>query len=260
VPCIIFEKYRVGGLIWYANRIDNLPGHGGKTGKELVSEFRTHMERSGISPIPDEVLSVERSGNGFELRTADSLFRSEYLVLAAGSLPRILEIPGIRYRIEYEEKLDGKSIIIVGGGDLALDNGLRAVGAGADVTILYRSRIKANRGLLREVMGSGVRFVKGTSEDIEFGGDCHILKGSQKFDIAAAFIGRSPNRSLIDGFGDVQLFHPAHSTSVNGLYLIGDAASTEYSQVATSSASGISCAMNIARKVKIDEDSPGEGS
>ena len=151
----------------------------------------------------------------------------------------------------------GDALLILGGGDLALDNALRAADHGANVTILHRSSFKANRGLVEDVISAGIRFLKGDQEDVRKDQDgSFVLKGELKFDKTAIFIGRSPERCLIDGMGSVDLVYPSHSTSVKGLYLIGDAASVDHSQTAYAMYSGLACAMDIARRMRYDESGP----
>lgn len=256
IPFTIFEKERPGGLLRYARRVDNLLGHKGRTGRELVEKMVSHAEEMGVEIIKKEITSVKRSKGGFEISTADSRFFTSNLVLATGSIPRHIDVRGILYRVEWELDLKGNSVLIIGGGDLALDNALRCRDTGADVTVLHRSVLKANRGLIEEAANSGIVFTKGNADDIRFEGDVFIMKDNAEFDIAAAFIGRNPERSLLGEMENVEYKLPSHSTTVNGLYLIGDAASVANSQAAYALSSGISCAMDIARRVRNDESGP----
>jgi thioredoxin reductase len=171
-----------------------------------------------------------------------------------------MELEGAFYRLEPGKAFSERKLLIIGGGDLALDNALRAKESGAEVAILHRSGLKANRGLVEESETSGIRFLKGSAEDISSIDGEFILKDEETFDMAAVFIGRSPERSLIRGFEGIEITDMSHSTSVKGLYLIGDAASLEHSQAAYAMASGVSCAMDIACKVRNDESGPGTGN
>jgi thioredoxin reductase len=213
----------------------------------------SHAEEMGVEIINKEITSVQERDGGFEIHSDDCRSFSSHLILATGSIPRPLDVSGILYRIEWEIDLEGKRVLIVGGGDLAIDNALRCRDFGADVTVLHRSVIKANRGLLEEAVNSGIVFREGYAEDIKIEGDVLFLKDKSEFDLAAAFIGRYPERSLIREMDIFDFKLPSHSTTVNGLYLIGDAASVAHSQAAYAMSSGIACAMDIARRVRNDE-------
>lgn len=254
----IFESFRPGGLIWYANRVDNLLGHRGRTGKEIVEAMVSHSGEMGVETIPSHVNSLKIQGNGFIVVHDDAEEYFEEVIIATGSRPRKIDLENVQYRIEYEEDLKDMDILIIGGGDLALDNALRARNMGARVTILHRSNIKANLTLMDEVRLAGVKMVKGSEKDLGVVGGRYSLNGRETFDRVAAFIGRSCRVDLLEGMQGLNTEGSSRSTGVNGLYLIGDAASLEHSQAANAMSSGIACAMDIARKVRLNGDSDGE--
>ncbi len=253
----VFERDSPGGLIRYANRVDNLLGHGGKTGRDLAGQMVEHALGMGVRPTLEAVISVEWNDGQFIVRTDRSSCCSEYLILATGSVPRKIDLEDVVYKLEDEYILPGDDLLILGGGDLALDNALRAADHGANVTILYRSYLKANKGLVEEVMNSGIRTIMGDQEDLRKDPDgSFVLKDELKFNKVAVFIGRSPERYLIDGVEVLGPVDKSFSTSVKGLYLIGDAASVDHSQSAFAMSSGLSCAMDIARRMRSDESGP----
>ena len=256
----IFEKGRPGGLLRYANRVDNLLGHLGTAGRDLSEEMVSHALSMGIGIRNEEVVDLEMIEDGFKITTKGGEVLSDRVILATGSTPIRSDLVGIQYELEDPEDLAGERLLIIGGGDLALDNALRAHGSSVDVTILHRSEIKANNGLKEEVAAEGIRSVEGNVSDIELVDGSYVLKGEGRFEHLAAFIGRSPDRSLIEGMKDVSVNHPSHSTSIKGLYLIGDAASVESSQAAYAMSSGLSAAMDIGRRLKADGNGPCERS
>jgi thioredoxin reductase len=225
--------------------LDNLLGHSRRTGRELCSIFEEHLREMGIEIMRTEVGSIDRRGDHFLVNGE----KFAYVILATGSKPNEVDIPGALYFLEDEMELKGKKLLIIGGGDLAYDNALRAWKAGADVTLLRRGEPRANRMLLREVRSSGIREVAGDSNGIICEGEGYIMKGS-RYHLLAAFIGRSPNRELITHLGPLEIYLPSFSTSVNGLYVVGDAALGTLSQTALSSGSGLAAAMHISQMVK----------
>ncbi len=245
IPFTLFEKGRPGGLLWYANRVDNLLGHRGKSGKEICLLFGDHLREMGIAIEFTEVNSIEMTGNRFMVNGRDF----SHVILATGSSPNKVAIPGALYFIEEVKGLDGKRLLILGGGDLAYDNALRAANAGADVTIARRGEPGANMMLLEEARPAGIREIINEGSGILSHGD-HYQLGDGGYDLLAVFIGRSPNRDLISRLGPVEIDLPSFSTSVNGLYVVGDAALGTVSQAALSSGSGLAAAMHISQMVK----------
>ena len=78
--------------------------------------------------------------NGFRIK---GRFYS-HVILATGSKPKKVKIRNARYFIESPENLEGKDVLIFGGGDLAYDNALRIRRSGARVTLVRRGPAKAN--------------------------------------------------------------------------------------------------------------------
>lgn len=245
LPFTLFERGRPGGLLRYAWRVDNLPGHRGKTGRELCSLFNEHLDSMGITVEGISVVSIERETDHFLVNG------SEYsaVILATGSHPRRVDIPGALYFIEDEKELKGKRLLLLGAGDLAYDNALRALKAGAEVTLVRRGEPGANLSLLREARAAGIVETLGVPTDVLVDGR-NFLLGDRRFDILAVFIGRTPSRDLIAHMGPLEVNLPSFSTSVNGLYVVGDAALGTLSQTALSSGSGLAAAMHISRMVR----------
>ncbi len=256
IEFLIFEKGMPGGLLRYANRVDNLLGRLGTAGKDLSDEMVSHALSMGIGIRNEEVVGLVRVEDGFRITTKGGEIRSDMVILATGSTPVRSDLAGIKYELERPEEMAGTRLLIIGGGDLALDNALRARGSSVNVTILHRSEIKANRGLKDEVAAAGIKLIEGKVEDLKFVDGSYVLNGERRYDHLAAFIGRSPDRSLVEKMGEVSVNHPSHSTSVKGLYLVGDAASVESSQAAYAMSSGLSAAMDIGRRLKADGNGP----
>lgn len=241
----IFEKKQVGGLLYYAHRVDNLIGHRGKSGKQLSIEFNEHLKTMGVEVLNEEVLTLEQSRNGFLVNEEEFT----HVVLATGSTPNPIDIPRALYSIEDPSAFTDKEILIVGGGDLAFDNAVRVKKAGARVTLFIRDIPKANPSLTAEARDLGINEIAGDTSEIIYDGEFYI-SGCLKYDSLAVFIGRKPNTALIEGFGEVEVELPSCSTPIKGLYVVGDAALGTLSQTALASGSGLAAAMHIAETVR----------
>ena len=199
----------------------------------------------GVEVVRKDISKVERTPGGFTIDGAEFT----HLVLATGSVPKTLDIPGAVYHLEPGDLEEGKNLLIVGGGDLAFDNALRAAASGMSVTILVRDRPTANETLLKEARSIGVVEILGDASDI-VPKEGSYLFGNNVYDMIAVFIGRIPNRNLIEDPGVLDVELPNFTTSIKGLYIVGDAALGTLSQTALASGSGIAAAMHIARTVR----------
>ncbi|MCC6757631.1 MAG: NAD(P)-binding domain-containing protein [Arenimonas sp.] len=162
--------------------------------KEKLLEFwQDIIARTGLRIRTGERMeSVERDGAGaFEVTTSKGVYRTRAVLLAVGrhGSPRKLDVPGeslpkVMYRVTDPEQFTGQDILVVGGGDSAVEAAIACSEAGAAVTLSYRgevfNRIKApNRerlqslaadGRLRVLMESQVARIDDASVDVVYGG------------------------------------------------------------------------------------------
>jgi len=245
IPFELYERKEVGGLLNYAYRVDNLLGHLGRSGRDVCQKFRDHLDLMGVEVIGKDIAKVRQTRSGFNIDGSEFT----HLVLATGTMPKKIETPGALYFLEPEHLVKGSRLLIVGGGDLAFDNALRAAASGVSATILVRSRPTANETLLTEARSMGVREIAGEASDIVLEGGSYRFK-KLTFDRTAVFIGRTPNRDLVAHFGDLEVELTNFSTPIKGLYIVGDAALGTLSQTALASGSGIAAVMDIAKMVR----------
>jgi len=142
----------------------------GETTKESLLQFWQKVQRDTGLPISfnERAVSISRAGDNFEVRTTRRTIRAQHIVLAIGrrGTPRQLGVPGeelpkVTYRLLDPEQYQGRRVMVVGGGDSALEaaTAISAV-AGTRVTLSYRSdgfnRAKrANRERLEKAMAGG---------------------------------------------------------------------------------------------------------
>jgi len=272
---LVFEKQRVGGLLWNAGMVENYPGFAeGISGPELVSHFETHLEKYAIDTIPYGVRQVyyDRTQEEFILETNQTEYRSKILVAATGTKPRtgnyLDRIPKEHHQQVFFDicslsNEEGKKITIIGAGDIAFDYAL-TLSKKNQITIYHRTEkisalpllqrrvantpniqlhlnatlthAEGNKKFLRSFFQKATRRRQPGVETIK--NDAHHL---------VIAIGREPQ---LDWIGP-QLKPQQEQLQRDGLlYKIGDMANGIYRQVAIAAGNGIETAMRIHRKLE----------
>lgn len=130
---LLLEREGYGGQIAYAPRVENYPGVASVGGAELAEQMLEQMLALDAETDVGEVLSVERSGENFTVRTEAGVYKSRAVILATGAKHRHLGLPGeeelLGHGISYCAVCDGgfyKNGVtaVVGGGDSALQEAL----------------------------------------------------------------------------------------------------------------------------------------
>ena len=244
IGCTLFEGGQVGGLLRYANRVENYLGHHGLDGHSICLKFRQHLLDMGVDLRHERVGSVRRAEAGFMLNTPSGDERYSRLIVATGTTPRKVPLEGAFYFIEEASRHSGSRVLVVGGGDIALDNCIRLRRAGAHPTLLYREGIRANAMLREEMENEGIPMEKGDIHGIQKVGSGYSHKRSE-YDHVAVFIGREPDLELVRhlDIGEVRL--PCGEADIEGLYIIGDAVLGRFGQATLAAGMGLAAAMHI---------------
>ncbi len=263
-----------GGQLMLTTEVENYPGFpDGIMGPDLMMKFREQAERFGARIENVDATSVDFSKRPFVVRTADNQYEAKSVIVATGASARWLNIPG-------EEKLRGrgvstcatcdgaffreKRIVVVGGGDSAMEEALFLTRFGSSVTVIHRrgglraSKIMAERAtahekidfiwdtVVEEVLGdpvmTGLRLrnvIDGTTRD--FAADALFIA-----------IGHTPNTAIFEGQLDLDeagyIDSPdGTSTNVDGVFVAGDVNDIRYKQAITAAGSGCKAAMDAEK-------------
>ena len=268
---VLFERDNLGGLLHNANLVENYP-----TGTELVEVFKSHMGKFDIDVRMEDVLELQRTEDGlFYLKSDENEYSSRAVILATGTVHKKIELDGLEkipkalvyYEIKEIHPLpEGKSFVILGGGDAVFDYSLQLQRNNNRVTILVRSIKPHCLTLLK-------RRVEGKESEIEVFYNTKVdrieedrsnsklniiysiddVEKKLEFDYLLIAIGRKPNDSLLRipalDF-DFDLLNSVHGkTNIPGLYLAGDIKSGLYRQVGIAVGSGLLAAMMAARYI-----------
>jgi len=231
----LFEREKLGGLIRCANLIENFPGFYGKDGAEAAEKLAEHARLVGVKVVGEKVKNVRPApAGGFELETESGIWHAKAVIVATGTHPHKIRIPGlkpkdVRYGIECTEKFSGRYVAIIGGGDAALDQALRLSKFAELVIVIARSGIKGLPLLVKRCAAAGVEFREDeivSGERIKGAYTLYMKHGKYLADALFAFIGREPNidalsmeirHTLPQGDGEISI-----RSGVPGLYFAGD--------------------------------------
>jgi len=258
---LIFEKNEIGGMLRYANLVENYPGFpNGIRGIDLAGLFKKQIEKNTINICNENVLSVKYSEQLFFIETAGEVFNSKVLVIASGTKPNqktgVVIPAGLEKNVLYDIApvmgCSGEKIVIAGAGDLAIDYSM-TLGTKNDVTVINRSdKIKCIPALLKRIESLiNFRYIEKTiikniipqSPDgiiVECESNGKPLKLSADYLIFS--IGRLPQLDFIgEEFKEI-----SDELEFNGkLFRIGDVNNLYFRQTAIASGDGIKTAMQI---------------
>jgi thioredoxin reductase (NADPH) len=257
--------------------VENYPGFPeGIMGPELMRAMRKQAERFGAKFVFGEVNSVDLSKRPFSVVAGEIAVKTETLIIASGASAKLLGIESERRLIGHGVSTcatcDGfffkdKELVVVGGGDTAMEEGTFLTKFASRVNIVHRrdklraSKIMQERALKNKkihfIWDSEVDEILGTKEGGVTGvkiRNVHTGKTSDK-EIQGVFvaIGHTPNTKIFEG--QIELDEKGYIvtkgntslTSVPGVFAAGDVHDTRYRQAVTAAGSGCKAAMDAEK-------------
>ena len=266
-----------GGQLMLTTDVENYPGFPeGIMGPDLMMKFREQAERFGARIENVDATSVDFSSSPLIVRTQEDEYHAKTVIVATGASARWLGVPG-------EERLRGrgvstcatcdgaffkeKHIVVVGGGDSAMEEALFLTRFGRRVTVMHRrdslraSKIMAERAhahgkvdfiwntIVERVLGeekmTGLR-LRNLHDDSLYDFDCDAL---------FIAIGHTPNTEIFRGQLDLDpqgyIVSPdGSSTNVEGVFVAGDVNDIRYKQAITAAGAGCRAAMDAERHLE----------
>ncbi|HLE23782.1 MAG TPA: thioredoxin-disulfide reductase [Anaerolineales bacterium] len=272
---LVVSGTQLGGQVSITYEVENYPGFPeGSTGPELVERMQKQAERFGARLVVDEVVEVDfTQGPPFRLKTYSDEYEAQAVVIATGASPRRLGVPGedqmIGKGVSFCATCDGfffrdKHVVVVGGGDSALEEGLFLTRFATQVRVIHRrDALRAGETLKRRALANDkMSFVWDTVvEEIVGNGKVEAVRlrnlktGAVErtpADGVFIYIGHFPNTDLFRG----QLAMDDHGylrtdarlmTDVEGIFAAGEVMDPVYRQVATSVGQGAAAGMMVER-------------
>jgi len=271
---VVLTGMDLGGQVSKTYAIENYPGfHNGIAGEELVEAFHKQAVRFGAEVIYDIATEVDFSERPFKATTYGKQFTADAIIIATGATAVTLGIPGeeemVGRGVSYCATCDGHffkdmDVVVVGGGDSALEEALYLTHHASNVTIVHR-RDELRAGTIlkqRAEENPKINFVWDTVvTEVPTGERLASVKvknvqTGEESAIAAQglfiFIGHTPNTELFDGQlavdnqGYLKVDH-LMQTEVEGVYAAGEVADPHFRQVITSAGMGAAAAIQAIR-------------
>ncbi len=276
---LILEKKNIGGNAFLTEKIENYPGFQSISGPELMDKMEEQAKTYGaIVKTGEEVIDIEKHDNLFTVKTKNTSFFGKTVVLSTGSTYRKLGIPNenelIGSGIHFCATCDGafyrdRDIIVIGGGNSALEEGIFLAGFCRSVKIVSRSeRFSASKTYIEKLdsIDNITTYMNKTS--VEFIANEYDLFESLKIsdnitneeslitaDGVFIFIGMIPNTQPfknivnLNARGFIETFDLAE-TSVNGIFAAGDSRDGAIAQVAAATGEGVIASYGIRNYLK----------
>jgi thioredoxin reductase (NADPH) len=277
---VVLTGLQLGGQAALTYTIENYPGFpDGVGGPELGELFQKQAERFGATTEFDVANAVDFSQRPFRVTTDNAEFLAESVIISTGASPNHLEIPGeielTGRGVSYCATCDGwffkdKKVVVVGGGDSALEEGLFLTRYAKEVHIVHRrDELRAGAILQKRAMeNEKIRFIWNTlvtevvgEEKVEAVKLKNVVTGEEthfEADGVFIFIGHTPNTQLFQGQLDLDplgyiVVNHLMETSVPGVFASGEAADPHFRQVVTSAGMGAAAAIQATRYLEAQE-------
>lgn len=272
---LLFEGTQFGGALMTTTEVENFPGfRQGIMGPDLMDEMREQAKRFGADIRTEDVDALDLSGPIKKVTVGGEIYEAYAVILAMGSAARYLNVPG-------EQKLlgrgvsacatcdgfffKGQDIVVVGGGDSAMEEATFLTKFASSVTIVHRrEEFRASRIMLeRAKANEKIRFQL-NSEVVEVHGENSLTsltlrdtRTGETSELAATglfvAIGHDPRSELVRGQVDldpdgyVKVSEPGTTTSVTGVFAAGDLVDHTYRQAITAAGTGCRSAIDAER-------------
>lgn len=275
---LILEKAAPGGQIAWTEEVENYPGFENISGADLSQRMVAQAQKFGAKIELDEVMSIKKENKEFIVRGYEHEYRARTVIIATGANPKKIGVPG-------EDKFygrgvstcatcdgffyKGKKVIVIGGGDAAVEEGTYLTKF-ADVTLIHRrDELRANKvAQERAFKNPKMQFVWNTVVEEILGdetvtgvrvrnnnGEVSIIPTDGVF----VYVGHEPNTSFLN---PTQVSLGSHGyvavkdevfTSIPGLFAAGDVSDEIYRQLSTSVGAGTKAAMQAEKYLAFND-------
>lgn len=282
---VVLTGMELGGQVSLTYTVENYPGFpDGVGGTELVELFQKQAERFGARLEWDSATEVDLSQRPFRVRTYNGEYLADALVITTGATPIHLDVPReselTGRGVSYCATCDGwffkeKDVVIVGGGDSALEEGIFLTRYAKSVSIVHRrDALRAGAILQKRAMENPkIKFIWNSIVTEILGDEAvnavrlkDVVTGEERdyaTDGVFIFIGHRPNTEIFKGQLELNergyiIADQRMHTNVPGVFAAGEVADPIFRQVITSAGMGAAAAMQAIHFVEEQEESSAE--
>lgn len=281
---LLVEGIQPGGQLTITTEVENYPGFAnGIMGPDLMIDMRKQAERFGTRFIQGNVIQVDLSKRPFKVILEEGAFLTRTLIIASGASAKLLNIPSEKKLMGHGVSacatcdgffFKGKKVLVVGGGDTALEEATFLTKFASVVKIVHRrdalrgSRIMQDRAKnnprISFIWNSQIEKVLGEETGKVTG---VLLKNSQTNSVheeacdgVFIAIGHEPNTSLFKGGLELNesgyiITRGGTKTSVPGVFAAGDVQDFVYKQAITAAGTGCMAALDAERFLEAEDHS-----
>ena len=273
---VLFEGLESGGQLMLTTDVENYPGFdSGIMGPDLMQIFKKQAERFGTEIKTETINSIKKIDGGFSLESAKETYEFKSVIISSGASAKWLDIKGEKelqgHGVSACATCDGfffkeKEVIVVGGGDSAMEEALFLTKFAKKVYIVHRrDSFRASKIMQDRVLGNDKIEVLWNKEVTEIHGSESVESvslsdtkdgSSSEVSIDGVFmaIGHTPNVDFLGGLVELDEkgyvktgFTTETSTSVPGVFAAGDVADSIYRQAVTAAGTGCQAAIDAER-------------
>jgi len=263
-----------GGQLMLTSEVENFPSFpNGVLGPDLMANMRKQAERLGGELLFADVTAVDFSSRPFKVKVGDKVFEAKSVIVTTGASAKWLGLPSeLRLRgrgVSACATCDApffkdKKVVVVGGGDTAMDEALALAKYASNVTIIHRrGQLRACKLLQERVFADKKVNVLWNSVVTDILGENRVeavnLRNMQTgeestlpTDGVFVAIGYKPNTDILKGHIDLDemgyvIAHDETKTSVPGVFVAGDNQDKRYKQAVTAAAAGCKAALDAGK-------------
>ncbi len=271
---LMFQGYQVGGQLMTTSEVENYPGfEDGILGPDMMEKFEQQARRFGTELVAEDVIAVDFSKRPFTVTTDSGEYQSETIIISTGATAKWLGLPSEKHLqgrgVTACATCDGfffknKDVIVVGGGDTAMEEATFLTRYVNHVTMIHRrDSFRASKIMQDRVRNNPKISIMFDTEVTEVLGD-NAVTGVQlrnvktgeehKLPVQGVFvaIGHQPNTSLFQGILDMDatgyIVPKEHTmTNIPGVFAAGDVTDHRYRQAVTAAGDGCRAAIDMER-------------
>lgn len=271
---LMLQGYQTGGQLMLTSEVENYPGfEEGIIGPEMMDKFEQQARRFGTEMIAEDVTEIDFSKRPFTVKTDSGTYQSKAIIISTGASAKWLDVPG-------EKRLQGrgvsacatcdgfffknKDVVVVGGGDTAMEEATFLTRYASHVTLIHRRDIfRASKIMQDRVRNNPKISILMDTEVVDILGDNAVTAvqlrnvktgEEQKLETQGIFmaIGHQPNTELFKGV--INMDHTGYivpveytMTNIPGVFAAGDVTDHRYRQAVTAAGDGCRAAIDLER-------------